>query len=203
MRRLPALLLSVWLLILGLTPTVGAVPVPTADFAVYLPLVANPSPRGPNVVVNGDFEAGRTGWTEVEDSIWFDFPLIVHRNELPRGTTVTPYDGAWLAWLGGDSHLRAYIEQEITLPSASPELVYWHWIESIWACDAAYGGAYLDDTPVDQYGLCAAADTGGWAKRTVDLSAYAGQTVRLRFLSQTAEDFSNLYIDAVSVHSAP
>jgi hypothetical protein len=102
--------------------------------------------------------------------------------------------------LGGDSGLTSWIEQEVTLPESGPELVYWHWIDSIWACDGSHGGVLVDETPVDEYELCQATDTGGWVKRTIDLSAFAGETVRLRIWSATGvSDYSSLYIDAVRI----
>jgi bacillopeptidase F (M6 metalloprotease family) len=57
---------------------------------------------------------------------------------------------------------------------------------------------------VDQYPLCTGADTGGWVQRSVDVTAYAGQTVVLRFTARTkAENYSSLYIDTVSVQGTP
>ena len=176
------------------------------DVFVYLPLIigqgAPTPPPSSNVVVNGDFEGGRTGWVEYEDSTFYDYELIVHASGLPG--LITPYDGDWAVWLGGDSELTTYIEQEITVPATGPELVYWHWIDSIFACDGSSGGVLLNGTFVDQYPLCATADTGGWMRQSVDLTAYAGQTVQLCFASQTEMDnYSSLYIDTVSVRGAP
>lgn len=174
------------------------------DQFVYLPMIAGagePS-QGPNVVANGDFEAGRTVWVEYEDSAFFEFALIVQSGDLP--TSIAPYEGDWAAWLGGDSELGTYIEQTITVPAPDPELVYWHWIDAPFACDESRGGVTVDGVLVDGYQLCTATGTGGWVQRSVDLTAYAGQTVQLRFASQTtAENYGNLFIDAVSVHGAP
>jgi hypothetical protein len=153
-------------------------------------------------VINGDFEAGPTAWVEYEDSAFFDYDLIVRASNLPG--PITPYDGEWAVWLGGDSGLITYIEQEITVPETGPTLVYWHWIDSIFACDSSTGGVMLNGTFVDPYPLCSTADTGGWVRRSVDLTAYAGQTVTLRFVSETAgANYSSLYIDTVSVRGTP
>lgn len=174
------------------------------DQFVYLPVITGgqPSAPGANVVANGDFEAGRTAWTEYEDSGFFEFALIVQSGDMP--TSITPYEGDWAAWLGGDSDLGTYIEQPITVPGSDPALTYWHWIDAPFGCDESRGGVTVDGVLVDGYQLCTATDTGGWRQRTVDLTAYAGQTVQLRFASQTtAANFGSLYIDAVSVHGTP
>jgi hypothetical protein len=195
MRSILTLLLLACLPVAG-GPAAGRGAEVTAGVMVYVPVVVRSGPPGSNGVVNGDFEDGRTGWIEYEDSPFFDYPLIVHENEMPPA--IRPYDGVWAAWLGGDPELTSWIEQEVTLPESGPELVYWHWIDSIWACDGSEGGVLVDETPVDEFELCQATDTGGWVKRTIDLSAFAGETVRLRIWSATGvSDYSSLYIDAV------
>ena len=175
----------------------------TYDVFVYLPLVAGAGSGAPppdaHVVANGDFEAGRTGWDE---DTAYEYALIVHASGLPN--PITPQEGEWAAWLGGDAKLTTAIEQTISVPAAGATLVYWHWIDSIFACDGSTGGVMLDGTVVDPYPLCAGADTGGWVQRSVDVTAYAGQTVALRFTSHTKTDnYSSLYIDTVSVQGAP
>jgi hypothetical protein len=174
------------------------------DPAAYLPLVVSAGPpAGPEAVANGDFEDGRTAWTEYEDSVFFEFPQIVHADEMPD--PIAPYEGDWAAWLGGDSLLGSYIEQTITVPAMGPQLTYWHWVDAgPYACDESRGGVTVDGALVDGYALCTATDTGGWVRRTVDLAPYAGETVRLRFASQTsATNYGSLYIDAVSVRGTP
>ncbi len=203
MKSIPVLLLTACLLVVVLAPAAQGVSAQIDGFTVYLPVVARSVPSTPNVVVNGGFEAGSDGWKEYSSLV--GYRVILQEDDLPP--LITPYEGAWAAWLGGDSALITYIEQEITLPDSAPELVYWRWIDAPpdQACDSdSYGGAYLGVDPIDDDWLCAATDTGGWEKRAVDLSAYAGQTVSLRFFSRTGfENYSSLYIDAVSIQSSP
>jgi hypothetical protein len=195
-------LLVILYCVLGLEQLACLAASPAAEYFIYLPMTSNFTTSNLSVVANGDFEAGRVEWVEFEDSIFFDFPLIVNKNDLP--SPIIPYQGDWVAWLGGESDLVSYIEQVITIPQSKPELTFWHWIDSIWGCeDSTFGGIFLGGTLVDQFSLCLATATGGWVEHTVDLSTYAGQTVTLRILSQTGTDnFSSLYIDAVSVHSS-
>jgi hypothetical protein len=172
------------------------------DFLVYLPLVCQPALPTGNAVTNGNFEAGRSGWTEYEDSAFFDFPLIVEAADLPA--PIAPYEGSWVAWLGGESELLSYIEQEVRIPEVNPELEYWLWIDSRWPCGGSYGRVLVNGTIVDSFLLCTGTATDTWVARRVDLSAYAGLTVTLRLLSQTTvDDYGSLYLDAVSIHSSP
>lgn len=203
MKTMITFMLLAGCFVIGFAPLASRAATPVTDYFVYLPMTSKSTGSSPSVVVNGDFEAGRSGWVEFEDSTFFDFPLIVNRQDLP--SPIRPYDGDWVAWLGGESDFISYIEQVLTIPQTNPQLTYWHWIDSIWGFQAnTYGGVYINGTSVDQYPLDSDTATGGWVKRTVDLNAYAGQTVTLRILSQTGTDnFSSLYVDAVSIHSSP
>jgi hypothetical protein len=172
----------------------------TENGAIFLPLIIKSGSDDSNVIVNGNFESGQTGWIEYEDSVFYDYQLIVQ--EFPL--SIHPYNGDWAVWLGGDSELLTYIEQQVTIPLSDPELIYWYWIDSIWECDTSHAGVTLNGTFVDQHALCTANDTGGWVKRAVNLTAYAGQTVAVRILSQTGvENYSSFYVDAVSLDSSP
>jgi hypothetical protein len=202
MKLIIVSILSIYLLLTAFVPLKNQSEITTTENTLYLPIVIKAPVAPINAVVNGDFEAGRTGWIEYEDSPYFSYPLIVHESEVPL--PIEAYNGVWLAWLGGDSDLITYIEQEVTIPEVSPELVYWLWIDSMFDCDDSVGGVIIDETYVDLYNLCADTDTKGWVKRTVDLNDYAGQTVRLRIFSWTdVDNFSSLYIDAVSIHASP
>jgi hypothetical protein len=201
MRLRCVILLAFFLLAPWFTP-VASYTADAGDFLVYLPLVCQPVLRGGNAVTNGNFEAGRSGWTEYEDSAFFNFPLIVEAADLP--SPIVPYEGSWVAWLGGESEFLSYIEQEVRIPAVNPQLVYWRWIDSRWPCGGSYGRVLINGSIVDSFLLCTGTATGAWAERTIDLSAYAGLTVTLRMLSQTrVDDYGSLYLDAVSIHSSP
>jgi bacillopeptidase F (M6 metalloprotease family) len=65
------------------------------------------------------------------------------------------------------------------------------------------GRVLINGTTVDHYDLCFSTDTGGWVKHTVDLSAYAGQSVTLRIQAATdSSSPSNLFVDDVSFQSS-
>ena len=148
-------------------------------------------------VTNGDFENGPTDWTEYSTHGW---DLIVQ--SFPTG--VTPHSGSWAVWLGGDLDDVSYIQQQVTVPSGSPYLSYWHWIASEDTCGYDYGSTLIDGSEVDAYDLCSSENTGGWVQHTVDLSAYEGQSVSLQIRAETDSSAnSNLFVDDVTFQSSP
>ncbi|UCC61826.1 MAG: hypothetical protein JSV36_13650, partial [Anaerolineae bacterium] len=145
-------------------------------------------------------EAGPDGsWIE---SSTHGLPLILHADDL----IVTPHSGSWAVWLGGDYNETAYIEQNVTVPSSSPYLSYYHWIASQDICgyDYDYGWVKINGSTVRTYELCDGNDTNGWDYETVDLSSYAGQTVELQIGMYADIVFnSNWFIDDVAFQTSP
>jgi hypothetical protein len=167
------------------------------DHTVYLPVILKNVPPGPSPIINGDFESGATGWTEYSLQGW---PLILTPPDLPE----TPHSGNWGAWLGGDHDEIAYLEQQVTVPTGSPYLAYWHWIDSEDVCGYDYGTVRINSTVVDEYDLCTSENTGGWVKHVVNLSAYQGQSVALQIRAETDSSLiSNLFVDDVAFQSSP
>jgi hypothetical protein len=165
---------------------------------IYLPLIVGDGIKIPN----GDFEAGRTIWTE---SSKLSNILIVQENDLPRG--ISPHNGNWAAWLGGDNDEQAYIEQSLFFNPDYRYLIYWYWIDWPFSCQGETGAVatiFLDQTVVHQTDVCSDTDTGGWAKQVIDLNGFAGQTVNLRFqLTTGINSFANFYLDDVALQISP
>jgi hypothetical protein len=163
-----------------------SVPVPTPTPTPTPP--PNPAPMAP---ANGGFEDGRVKWTEYSKQGW---QVILDGNDL----LVAPHAGSWATWLGGDHSEVASISQTVLVPSTSPYLAYWHWINSGDSCGKDVARVVVNSTVVASYDLCATHNTPGWAQRVVDLSAHAGRTVTLQIKVETdSAGVSNLYIDDV------
>jgi len=162
-----------------------------SDEYIYIPAIYK---YVPPPIVNGNFEAGVNGWGQYSANGW---PLIVKSDVL----LVPPHSGVWAVWLGGDDNEDAVLWQVVKVPASSPKLTYWLWIASGDACGYDVAGVAINlDEVVDAYWLCYVNNTGGWIKRTVDLSPYAGQTVELDFVAFTDDVLnSNLFIDDVSL----
>ncbi len=144
-------------------------------------------------IVNGNFESGTTGWIEFSTHGW---DIIV--DTFPTG--ITPRSGVYAAWLGGDYDDISYVQQQVTVSASTPYLVYWHWIASEDVCGFDFGSVKVNTIVVDSYNLCATEDTGTWVRHSVDLSAYAGQSVALQIRAETDLSLnSNLFVDDVSL----
>jgi hypothetical protein len=153
---------------------------------------------------NGGFEAGPgVAWTEYS-AVALGRSLIVDAATLsPNG--VTPHSGSWAAWLGGIDDETAYISQTVDVPASHPILSFWEWINSLDYCPSDgdrydYGSILINNTEVTYFDLCTDTATGGWVESTLDLSAYAGQTVQLQIRATIDSSFtSSLFIDDVAL----
>lgn len=152
-------------------------------------------------VSNGDFESGPVSWREYSALGYF----IILRN--PGELQISPHSGSWAAWLGGADGETASIEQSIFVSAVRPYLRYWEWIVSDEPnCSKDKAQISIDMVILVQMNLCQATSTLDWQVRLLDLRAYAGQVVNLRFLvtTDTALDTqSSLYLDDISLQVAP
>jgi hypothetical protein len=187
----------------------AVVAVPARPLRTYLPGLQ----FGPALTAglsNGNFEGGPAGWTT---SSTIARPVIASvPPSLPAGAT--PRSGSWVAWLGDDNqpgadndlfNVSAAFERVVAIPPATPYLAYWLWIDSAeTGCHYDVLTVWAGGDVVDAYALCNAAETGGWSRRLVNLSAYANQALTLRF--QVATDgslASQVFIDDLSFRSGP
>jgi serine protease len=174
---------------------IAAAQVPVSSNKLYLPIILRmDAPPPVSSLVNGNFESGSgVGWTESSTHGW---PIVINTG-FPGG--LTPHGGSWAAWLGGDISDISYVQQPVTIPVGTPYLAYYHWISSVDTCGFDYGLVLVNGTEEDSYDLCTTANTGGWVRHTVNLSAYAGQTVTLQIRAETDGSLnSNLFVDDVS-----
>jgi hypothetical protein len=147
-------------------------------------------------VQNPGFENGADGaWTEYSAHGW---PIIVDSTQL--GTVVTPHNGQWAAWLGGELDDISSISQTVAITQQSSTLKYWKWIGSQDSCGYDFGSILINGSAVSSFALCTATNTNGWVTETLDLTSYIGQNVELKFLAETDDsNNSNLFIDDVTL----
>jgi hypothetical protein len=171
---------------------------------LYLPLVSKPYlPLPP--VNNGDFELGRNGdWIEYSSNNLY---YLIGEAE-PPSTTPSAHSGTWIAWLGGISDEVAILSQAVTLPSDTP--IYLHYDYQVWsdksACNADWMRLYAGATELESRGLCISAGTEDWIADSVNLSAYAGQTITIAFevtTNSSSTYLSSFFIDDVSLSRNP
>jgi hypothetical protein len=147
-------------------------------------------------IQNPGFENGADGaWTEYSAHGW---PIIVDSTQL--GTVVTPHNGQWAAWLGGELDDISSISQTVAITQQSSTLKYWKWIGSQDVCGYDFGRILINGSAVYSFDLCTSTNTNGWVTETLDLTSYIGQNVELTFLAETdGSNNSNLFIDDVTL----
>ena len=169
----------------GIVDAFNALNTAPPDIHIYLPMVQKAPSSQANPFINPDFESGQTGWAEFSTNGW---DIVVQ--SFPTG--LTPRSGSWAAWLGGDINDTSYVQQTVTVPSGTPYLSYWHWIASEDTCGFDLGGVVINGSVVvDAYDLCISTNTGGWVQHTVNLSAYAGQSVAIQIRAETDDSLNS------------
>ena len=149
---------------------------------------------------NGDFEQGAAVWEPQVNAE----ALITNDPPAP----VTARSGAYVAGLPASQSDPAELDMlNVMVPLGEPYLGYWVWIRSTEpVCGDDVGGVAISSTVRDRFNLCAATQTNGWVKRSLDLSDYAGQSVTIILgagtFDTTAVD-SFLYVDDVGFQAVP
>ncbi len=179
--------------------TFGTAPQPTATPTKSPTKTPTPTVPG-NVpsIRNGNFEQGRNGdWSESSSN---GFDIVTDAD-----FQITPHSGSWLAWLGGIDEEVSTLSQSVTLPAGpAVSLSFWFYIGSLEDdCNADIAAVKINNVTVWATGLCSLSNSGGWQNKTINLGAYAGQTIAILFRVET--DFalnSNFFVDDVILQAA-
>ena len=176
-------------------------PPPSISFPwnLFLPAINNGESAAPPsstcpAIPNANFESGHSVWTEYSSHGW---------GIITDGAGITPHSGSWVAWLGGEYDDVSYIMQSVNVSSSCPYLTFYYWIASADECGYDRGYVRINGTRVSTADLCESNNTGGWRVTSVNLGAYAGQTVSLQIRVETDGSLnSNLFVDDVSFQAA-
>ncbi len=174
-----------------------------------------------SLVANGSFEAGNfSGWTTVTTGSPF-IDWTVSGAGAGAGfdmAPTAPQDGSLDAWNGfdGDGPMQLLMYQDITLPSGSVSVswkdrVQWNFALTgtatqprtyeVEVVDPASGTTLATLTSFST-GIAHIIGDSGWQTHSANLSAFAGQTVRLRFREDIPESFTGpgqIEFDGVSI----
>jgi hypothetical protein len=192
MWRLIALTLFVILGIVSLTP--GCV----STSCTYIPIVQRdltpttaptattvpsptPIPTPLAGIANGDFEQGHTKWLEIPgNAVITNFPVE------------PAYAGQWIAQLGGAAGTAQEIQQSVKLPAKTPlTLQYAYYDDGGSSSGTDIFIVFVNTTIINNdFPL----GTGGYRVLRVDLSAFAGQTVTLRFRLEVGDHQHPSYV---------
>ncbi|MEU3397190.1 M4 family metallopeptidase [Streptomyces filamentosus] len=133
-----------------------------------------PSPTTPpsgNALANGSFEQGTGGWTQSAD--------IITNSALQAAR-----DGSWYAWMMGygTDAVESLSQSNVAVPSTgTPKLTFWLKVSTQESGLIAYDTLKVKVNGSTLATYSNAHASAGYIQRTVDLSAYKGQTVKLEF----------------------
>jgi Zn-dependent metalloprotease len=135
-------------------------------------------PSGDNLLQNPGFESGATVWTGTSGPI-------------TTNTGRPAHSGSWKMWLGGNGTSATESEsQQVTIPSASSAALSF-WLRTDTSESTSSSAYDRMQVQVTSGGTTRALRTwsnldatGDYRKQTLDLSAYTGRTVTLRFVMQ-------------------
>ena len=168
-------------------------------------IVENTLPRttAPLVLINdGSFENATSAWTEVDTTgctPWIgDWFSIVG---------VTAYNGTQYFWAGGycGAANSNSATQSLLVPASTPVLSFYYRANRSDPDSATNGSAYVkvNGTTVWSLAMVQANNTTVWTKVTVDLSAYAGQTVALTLgANNVGTGIGNVFFDYLEWNAA-
>ncbi|MYW03604.1 hypothetical protein GT354_36075, partial [Streptomyces sp. SID3343] len=142
-----------------------------------------------NALANGGFEQGTANWTQ-------------SANDITNSNQNSAHGGSWYAWMMGygSTATETVAQANVAIPAGSPQLKLWVKITTQESGSTVYDTlkVKIGNATVATYSNANA--TGGYVQKTVNLSAYAGQTVTVTFAG--AEDASlttTFLVDDVSI----
>ncbi|PPK66710.1 M4 family metallopeptidase [Actinokineospora auranticolor] len=172
-------------------PNPGTTTPPTSTTSPTGPTTTTTGPTTPptgNAITNGGFESGQTGWSE--------------QAVVTNSTQQTARTGSYYAWLlGNGSTANEAISQQVTVPSSgTPTLRYWLKVTTQETGTTAYDTLKVQVNGTTKVTYSNANASSGYVERTLDMSAYKGQTVTLRFAGvEDAYLATNFLLDDVSL----
>lgn len=150
-------------------------------------------------IYNFDVESGQGGWQT--DGLWH---ITTNRYNSP-GHSFWYGDEITKTYYTGAANSGSLISPEITLQDNSqPVLGFWSWYQTEYSQynDTKLVQISVNNGPwIDLLKITDARNT--WNKESIDLSNYAGNTIRLRFLFDTVDDklnnYEGWYVDDISL----
>jgi hypothetical protein len=172
---------------------------------VRSPQLSTLQPSGYNVIVNAGFETGsfNPGWV-IQDTV--PSPVVTSNNS---------HSGTYSAFAGGNPALNQFcgggsepngdssFYQQFTVPAGVTTLSFWYWGCATSTITFDWQDAYITDTAgkILQTIFHQSNNEYTWTQQTVDMTPYAEQTVRLKFLvhQDGFGDLTGLYVDDVQL----
>ncbi len=168
----------------------------------------SPARITPPLIVNGGFETGTlTGWTLSPTTAF-----VINNGTVDPPSTdgpLPPYQGSFSALSYATSSSGIYMYQDVTIPAQSHLTL--HWADQI---RNFYSSGFVDPSQEYRLEIRNLSNTvlatpfstnpgdpnqRGWTERSVDLSAYAGQTIRIAFAKTATSNYLDIHLDNIRI----
>jgi len=182
------------------TPTPTPTATPTATGTPSATPTSTPTPCDSGLIQNAGFETG-------------SFPPwnILDQNETPVVTEMQAHSGTFSGFVGdapdgfcgfnanNEANGDSSFYQQFTVPDAGGMLSFWHWDCTMDTIDFDWQDAYITDINgnILQTIFHQCLDTEAWVNETVNMTPFAGQTVRVEFLAHEDGfgDLTGMFVD--------
>ena len=159
-------------------------------------LVALTEPCDSGLIINGGFEAGTFASWVIDGTA--NPPLVMSTN---------PHSGTFSALAGnlsgGEPLGDSSFYQQFVVPASGGTLSFWHWDLTTDNITYDWQDAYITNTSgtILQTIFHQCEDGQTWVNTMVDMAAYSGQTVRIKFLvhQDGFGDDTGMYVDDVQL----
>lgn len=188
-----------WNLIRDINSTSGGGGTPTPTPTPTQTPTPTPTQGGSSQLIsNGGFESGSTGWTESSSG---GYEIV------DNSSSSLHHSGSASAWLCGYNSCNDAIYQSINVPSTanSVTLTFWVYVNTQESGSTAYDHFYARIRNTSGSTLATVkslsnATASGWVQYSYSLNSYKGQTVQVYFNGTTDSSLpTNFFLDDVSV----
>ncbi|MGC0416384.1 Zn-dependent metalloprotease [Embleya sp. AB8] len=163
---------------------------PNATHTAQYTLTVGSGGPGGNALLNGGFEQGTANWTQ-------------SANDITNSTQNAAHSGSWYAWMMGygSTATETLSQANVLIPnSGSPKLRLWTKITTQETGSTVYDTlkVQINGTTLATYSNVDA--SSAYVQRTVDVSAYKGQTVTVQFAGSEDSSLATTFlVDDVSI----
>jgi len=153
-----------------------------------------PPPPPPSTLQNGGFESGNANWTETSVG---GYEIVA---------TTLPHSGTKGAYLCGYNTCTDSIAQTVTLPATATSITLTYWT-NVQTAETSHSYDYLYTQVRNTSGSVLTSGTTlsdatatGWVQRSVNLTAYKGQTIQVYFKGTTdSSAVTKFFVDDVAI----
>jgi secreted trypsin-like serine protease len=163
------------------TRTATRTPLPTAT-ATHTPL-----PLWMTSITNGDFEDGRSTWSESS---------LLYGSVITNDIRNSARSGRWYAWMGGNNNEVTALSQTVRIPTDAVYLRFYYYAGSVDSCGNDSATVSIQSSVVQTFDLCNS--TSGWTAANIDVTAHRGTDVLIAFdVTTNATNISHFLLDDI------